>query len=281
MGFSQDVIVKRDGEKIQAKVIEITSSTIKYKKFDQQDGPLRNIKISEVSEIIYDNGDWEKFKQEEAREEEEERTTPRPSRPSRSKKDPLFESGMYLDLLLGGGIVERTNYNQGIYYYDENGNFVPEGIQPDPFVISNPVSLSFRIGHKWMFGQSSTYRPGLQVQWMKIGLNLNPDQGYASYSLSPLNIGLTNAIRFNEKHGMEINATGGFSAVNLNPFTLLSGGNLGGSDGDFGYTFGAEIKYRFNVLSVGLDYSRINAGFNNTNYRHNLNIFSVSAGIKL
>ena len=52
--WSQDAILKRDGSKIDAKVVEITSTTIKYRNFDQPDGPLRNIAINDVQEIIYE-----------------------------------------------------------------------------------------------------------------------------------------------------------------------------------------------------------------------------------
>ena len=37
--FAQDTIVKLDGSKIAAKVIEINSSDVKYKKFSMPDGP--------------------------------------------------------------------------------------------------------------------------------------------------------------------------------------------------------------------------------------------------
>jgi hypothetical protein len=59
--FSQDIIVKRNGDEIKSKVLEITTETIKYKGFDFQDGPTRNIKISDVFMIIYENGKREKF----------------------------------------------------------------------------------------------------------------------------------------------------------------------------------------------------------------------------
>lgn len=59
--FSQDIIVKRNGDEIESKVLEISTETIKYKEFDFQDGPTRNIKISDVFMIIYENGKREKF----------------------------------------------------------------------------------------------------------------------------------------------------------------------------------------------------------------------------
>lgn len=53
---SQDVIVKKDGTEIQAKVLELTTNVIKYKEYDFQDGPTRNIPMTEVFMIIYSNG---------------------------------------------------------------------------------------------------------------------------------------------------------------------------------------------------------------------------------
>jgi len=60
---AQDIILKKpDASEIKAKVLEITDDQIKYKEFDFQDGPTRNINISEVFMIIYENGKIEFFK---------------------------------------------------------------------------------------------------------------------------------------------------------------------------------------------------------------------------
>lgn len=58
---SQDVIYTKDSIEIESKVIEITPDFIKYKKYNQLDGPLRNIEISEVARIKYDDGTEEVF----------------------------------------------------------------------------------------------------------------------------------------------------------------------------------------------------------------------------
>jgi len=58
---AQDVILKQDGSKIKAKVLEITEQQVKYKDFDFQDGPTRNINISEIFMIMYENGQEEVF----------------------------------------------------------------------------------------------------------------------------------------------------------------------------------------------------------------------------
>ncbi len=59
--IAQDIIIKRNGDEIKSKILEITSETIKYKKFEFQDGPIRNINISDVFMVIYENGEREKF----------------------------------------------------------------------------------------------------------------------------------------------------------------------------------------------------------------------------
>ncbi len=60
--FAQDYIYKKDGNEIKAKVIEITTDVIKYKKFDFQDEPLYNIKIEDVFMVVYENGQREVYK---------------------------------------------------------------------------------------------------------------------------------------------------------------------------------------------------------------------------
>ncbi len=54
--FAQDVIVLKSGDEIKSKVIEITPTEIKYKKFDNLEGPTVVILKSEASMIKYANG---------------------------------------------------------------------------------------------------------------------------------------------------------------------------------------------------------------------------------
>ena len=59
--FAQDIIVQQNGDEIKSKILEITSETIKYKEFTFQEGPIRNINISDVFMVIYENGKREIF----------------------------------------------------------------------------------------------------------------------------------------------------------------------------------------------------------------------------
>ena len=59
ISMAQDVIVKKDGTTIQSKVLEISETAIRYKKWSNQDGPLYSIKRSSVDSITYQNGEVE------------------------------------------------------------------------------------------------------------------------------------------------------------------------------------------------------------------------------
>lgn len=54
--LSQDVITKKSNEDIQAKVIEVTNAEVRYKKFDNQNGPTYTILKSDILIIRYENG---------------------------------------------------------------------------------------------------------------------------------------------------------------------------------------------------------------------------------
>lgn len=59
--FSQDVLTKKSGDDILAKVLEVTSTEVKYKKFDNQSGPIFTILKSELLMVRYENGTKDLF----------------------------------------------------------------------------------------------------------------------------------------------------------------------------------------------------------------------------
>jgi len=58
---AQDYIYMKDGSEYKAKVEEITPDLIKFKKFDQPDGPLRTVRVQDVISIRYQDGTEEVF----------------------------------------------------------------------------------------------------------------------------------------------------------------------------------------------------------------------------
>ncbi len=59
--MAQDLITKKDGEKINAKVLEVGTSEVKYKKTSNPTGPTYTLKVSELSKIKYKNGSEDVF----------------------------------------------------------------------------------------------------------------------------------------------------------------------------------------------------------------------------
>lgn len=60
--FAQDTIFTKDTIAIAAKVSEITSIEIKYRKYSNLNGPLYSISTNDVNKIRYENGEVEYFK---------------------------------------------------------------------------------------------------------------------------------------------------------------------------------------------------------------------------
>jgi len=58
---AQDIITKKNGDDIKAKVIEVNQNEIKYKSFSNPDGPLFVIYKSDVLLIRYENGSKDIF----------------------------------------------------------------------------------------------------------------------------------------------------------------------------------------------------------------------------
>jgi hypothetical protein len=71
VAFAQDVIVTKDKEQIQAKILEVSSDEIKYKKYSYLDGPTFSLDVDKVLTIAYENGDVEVYDKDFIEEKEE------------------------------------------------------------------------------------------------------------------------------------------------------------------------------------------------------------------
>lgn len=97
---AQDLIfIKPHNSTIEAKVIEITEDQIKYKDFNNLDGPIRTIDKSDVSKIVYENGIEEEFKVPEKPKYNYENYLDNPQQPT--KNQPTEYKGKYF--LIGAG----------------------------------------------------------------------------------------------------------------------------------------------------------------------------------
>ncbi len=61
--FAADIIVTRDARRIEAKILEVSSSEIKYKEANNLEGPTFVLTAAEINTIIYNNGTVKVFDQ--------------------------------------------------------------------------------------------------------------------------------------------------------------------------------------------------------------------------
>ena len=82
---AQDLIVKKDGTNVEAKVLEIGEKDIKYKKASHLDGPTYLVSVANVVYIRFEDGSTDIFSQ-----EDYDRLAPRRRIPHRrnSRNDP-------------------------------------------------------------------------------------------------------------------------------------------------------------------------------------------------
>ena len=71
--FAQDVIITKDAKKIDAKILEVSKTEIKYKELDNLDGPTFILETQEINTIIYSNGKVTLYNQEEAKQETQQK----------------------------------------------------------------------------------------------------------------------------------------------------------------------------------------------------------------
>lgn len=62
--YSQDVLFFKNGDELNSKVLEISSTEVKYRKWDNVDGPIYSVNKNELFMIKYQNGVKEVFKEE-------------------------------------------------------------------------------------------------------------------------------------------------------------------------------------------------------------------------
>lgn len=63
LAYADDIIVMRNSEKINAKILEVSDTEIKYKKSNSLDGPTYTTRTSQINTIIYESGDVQVYNQ--------------------------------------------------------------------------------------------------------------------------------------------------------------------------------------------------------------------------
>ena len=161
-GNAQDIILKNDGTSIKAKVLDITTSEVKYKRFDYKDGPTVTISISEISTIKYPNGQIETFNKNTNSANTSATTQKEPEKIKDGIVKTKYPSG---ELLCETPFVNgKVNGIQKLYY--KNGSLTSE----TPFVdgLANGLSIVYYKNGKKMF----------EIPWVNGNINGTLKQFY-------------------------------------------------------------------------------------------------------
>lgn len=210
----------------------------------------RYISQKDIEKIIYEDGIVHAFKSE----------IPIPT---------YFKSGKYIEGAIGfSKDIQRSTPVGG--YVDPYGNPIQKPINLDEYYA---IFLSFTFGNYWYFGNRPKWRPGLLVNWVKLGTHFDLSSLetflFGTRTLSLCNIGMANSVRIKDGKTIEFNFTTGYC------FNLDLENDYSGS----GISVSPEIKLRLNKLSIGINYqyfySQEGAGSNS-----NMNILSISMGHK-
>jgi hypothetical protein len=114
--YAQDNITLKNGDEIKSKVLEVTTTEVKYKKYDNLDGPIYTISKSDILFIKYENGQKDVFN--DTKEETNTSTNNTTNNTNSKRKMFLFSLDLY-----GGDGFERvkTLYINNEYIYIRPG----------------------------------------------------------------------------------------------------------------------------------------------------------------
>ena len=100
--LAQDIIITNDAKRIDAVVIEISDTEVRYQKGSNKKDPVFVISTAEIASIIFQNGDVKSF-----------------SAPKKSKSQDVALSSDYVDLGLPSGTLWKKTSEEKYYTYSK------------------------------------------------------------------------------------------------------------------------------------------------------------------
>lgn len=172
--YSQDILVMKSGDEIKVKVVEVFPDLVKYKKWDNQDGPSYSEYKSKIFMIKYQNGTKEVFNDQSS----SGQTYERKSEPAAVDKKAYFEGKWIADAKSqvrydGNRITEiiiTRNGNNFIFEFNRNDLGLKTMGSPDQ---SNNISL---YGGQWSVSLDATNNDNLFLKgslFHRVGLSKN------------------------------------------------------------------------------------------------------------
>lgn len=109
LATAQDIIVTKQSEKIDAKIIKVTDTEIEYKKYNNLEGPTFSLSTSKINTIIYSNGDVQAFN---VAEEKRNSSSSRYTSSNSGKKDG-YKSALSIGFSMP--VIHETYDDHGFY----------------------------------------------------------------------------------------------------------------------------------------------------------------------
>lgn len=113
VAVAQDLIVRTDSTRIEARVTEVSPETVRYKRFSNPDGPTYVLPVAGIDYIRYANGETDRFRQPAAPAPAPDAPVAAPTPASATSSDPAAPAALPVQ-------YELKRYAVGDYY-DFNG----------------------------------------------------------------------------------------------------------------------------------------------------------------
>jgi len=137
-----------------------------------------------------------------------------------SVESKLIKNGFYVETFAG---IASTDFNDG------------------------DTGFGLKLGNIWYFGESDFWRPGFKTVWFR-GAAYFGDNG-STVQGSILNVGFANIVEFKPNLGLEANINFGYNVL------YAENNYIGGHDfTGGGVMINPEIKFRYNILAIGIDF---------------------------
>jgi len=123
MAYSQDLILLKNGEEIKAVVNEVALDVIKYKKFENPDGPTYSIEKKSVFMITYKNGSKDIFSEQQTEiKPEQKQDELNQNNVLIAKKGAVKQNGKYLTKYDVRTIM--ANNSEALQFYNSGKNLI-------------------------------------------------------------------------------------------------------------------------------------------------------------
>ena len=307
--MAQDIIVTKQSERIDAKILEISPKEVRYKRLDNPDGPTYVLPKENVASVVYANGGVESFEDSNGESESSSSGNVKSDAPKTYNR--LYR-GLEFSLNAGANVLNSSlgyaagfqpglsigrRFNEHMYLglsgayipgaetapvYATLRSYVPIGGSRMEFITD--ISLGYIIeGDAMMF----TAVPGLQIpltSHMDVRVGAGPliiyllnNSDVAFMSTVNASIGFHNTTdplarsKYTTLHnGLQIGVEGGVSYVQLVP--LDEGGALG-------VVLSYKLSHKLS-FGLGLDYVKVDYTFNETKIHTNYAGATTSQNIK-